>query len=256
MRGFKHCGAIVALAAGLAFTGISHAALYDRGSGLIYDDVLNITWLQDANYFRTQADSNPSLVNEIIANVGQIYDTIGQENHTLGRQDFEPYSGLISWYGARAWVENLVYHDIVRNVDYSDWRLANNKPVNGVAFNYNFSNDGTTDVGTNINSPQSELAYMYNVNLALNIGPILNLQSGIYWSDANFLPNNFTYPSSAFSYSFVGSGNQAWDVKNFRHYAWVVRDGDVATVPVPGAIWLFASGLGLLLHKARRKQQS
>jgi hypothetical protein len=27
------------------------AALYDRGGGLIYDDVLGITWLQDANYF-------------------------------------------------------------------------------------------------------------------------------------------------------------------------------------------------------------
>ena len=31
----------------------SHAALYDRGNGLIYDDVLNITWLQDANYAQT-----------------------------------------------------------------------------------------------------------------------------------------------------------------------------------------------------------
>ena len=31
----------------------SHAALYDRGNGLIYDDVLNITWMQDANYAKT-----------------------------------------------------------------------------------------------------------------------------------------------------------------------------------------------------------
>ena len=30
-----------------------YAALHDRGSGLIYDDVLNITWLQDANYAKT-----------------------------------------------------------------------------------------------------------------------------------------------------------------------------------------------------------
>ena len=28
----------------------SSAALYNRGNGLIYDDVLNITWLQDSNY--------------------------------------------------------------------------------------------------------------------------------------------------------------------------------------------------------------
>lgn len=30
----------------------AQAALYDRGGGLVYDDVLNVTWLQDANYRR------------------------------------------------------------------------------------------------------------------------------------------------------------------------------------------------------------
>ena len=33
---------------GLSFT--AHAALIDRGGGLIYDDDLNITWLQDAGF--------------------------------------------------------------------------------------------------------------------------------------------------------------------------------------------------------------
>ena len=40
------------LVAGL-FTVSAQAALYDRGNGLIYDDVLNITWMQDANYAQT-----------------------------------------------------------------------------------------------------------------------------------------------------------------------------------------------------------
>jgi hypothetical protein len=36
-------------------------------------------------------------------------------------------------------------------------------------------------------------------------------------------------------------------------FAWAVRDGDVATIPVPSALWLFASGLfGLFSWK--RKQ--
>ncbi len=34
----------------LSFTTIVKAELFDRGSGLVYDDVLNITWLQNANY--------------------------------------------------------------------------------------------------------------------------------------------------------------------------------------------------------------
>src|SRR5262249_41759773 len=32
----------------MALPCLSHAALYDRGHGLIYDSVLNITWVQDA----------------------------------------------------------------------------------------------------------------------------------------------------------------------------------------------------------------
>lgn len=34
-------------------TGIANATLYERGGGLIYDDFLAITWLQDANYAQT-----------------------------------------------------------------------------------------------------------------------------------------------------------------------------------------------------------
>ena len=33
--------------------GSANAALWDRGGGLVYDDVLNVTWLQDANYANT-----------------------------------------------------------------------------------------------------------------------------------------------------------------------------------------------------------
>jgi hypothetical protein len=33
----------------LIMAGTSHATLWDRGGGLIFDDHLNITWLQDAN---------------------------------------------------------------------------------------------------------------------------------------------------------------------------------------------------------------
>jgi hypothetical protein len=32
---------------------ITDATLIDRGGGLIYDDVFDITWLQDANFAKT-----------------------------------------------------------------------------------------------------------------------------------------------------------------------------------------------------------
>ena len=41
--------------------GASHAALIDRGGGLIYDDVKNLTWLQDTRYVVTSGYSATGL---------------------------------------------------------------------------------------------------------------------------------------------------------------------------------------------------
>lgn len=61
-----------------------NAALIDRGTGMIYDTALGITWLQDANYAQTSG-----------------YDV----------------DGKMTWYEANAWAEQLVYGG------YFDWRL-------------------------------------------------------------------------------------------------------------------------------------
>jgi hypothetical protein len=53
MTGIKKV--VLALAtAGLLSSGAAQATLVDRGGGLFYDNVLNVTWLQDANYANTQ----------------------------------------------------------------------------------------------------------------------------------------------------------------------------------------------------------
>lgn len=64
--------------------GTAHAALYDRGGGLIYDSTLDITWLQDARYAMTSG-----------------YDA----------------DGLMTWTEATAWAASLEYGG------YDDWRL-------------------------------------------------------------------------------------------------------------------------------------
>ena len=68
----------------------SSAALLDRGGGLIYDTVNDITWLQDANYAMTSGF------------------------HSTGR---------MSWHVAMSWAAGLSYNDTVRNVTWNDWRL-------------------------------------------------------------------------------------------------------------------------------------
>jgi hypothetical protein len=114
-------------------SGAAQAALIDRGGGMLYDTVLNVTWLQDANYAKTSG-----------------YDA----------------DGLMTWSQANTWASNLEYHDSVRNQELIGWRLASNDPV-GAAWNYNFAYDGSTDYGFNIISANSELAYMYYINLGL-----------------------------------------------------------------------------------------
>ena len=66
------------------FTVSSQAALYNRGGGLIYDDVLDITWLADADYAVTSE-----------------YDD----------------DGLMNWSDAVEWADTLEY------AKYDDWRL-------------------------------------------------------------------------------------------------------------------------------------
>jgi hypothetical protein len=62
------------------YLSIANAALWDRGGGLIYDDELQITWLQDANYAKTAG-----------------YDG----------------DGLMSWGEATTWAANPSYFDVV-----------------------------------------------------------------------------------------------------------------------------------------------
>ncbi|WP_445372372.1 hypothetical protein ACH518_06945 [Methylomonas sp. HW2-6] len=227
----------VAMAATINLTD-AQAALLDRGGGMLYDTVLNVTWLQDANYANTSG-----------------YDADGKMN----------------WYEAMAWAEQLEFGG------FGDWRLASIKPVNGIAYNENFSNDGSTDYSWNVTSPNSELGYMYFVNLGLtayqfpdgsdnpnfgifrdgrtggqtDVGLVKNLQSGDYWS-GNEVPSR---TDEAWFFPTTIGMQQTWYKNNLASsmYAWAVRDGDVAAVPLPGAVWLFGAGLAGLLGNGRRR---
>lgn len=220
MPGLFKCRFLVPLAVILAYClggiGLLKAELHDRGGGLLYDDVMNVTWLQDANYAKTSGRSP---------------------------------TGMLSWQDANKWVSNLVYHDSVRNVDLKGWRLPMIKPQ-GKEYVYEWKFDGLTDEGYNITSTRSELSYMYYKNLQLigwwtpdgkhpkqgfgvmgditaiwsgqrDVGLVKNLQSNGYWS-ASLEPNH--------PWVFVMSeGNQrdGFPYPNSR-YVWPVRDGDVA----------------------------
>lgn len=226
--------------------GGASAALVDRGGGLIYDTVLNVTWLQDANYAFTSG-----------------YNTF----------DY----GTMNWADANAWVAGLSYYDSVRNVSYSGWRLPVVRPINGSSFVYPGAVDGSADYGYNVGAPGtvyaggtgSELAYMYFTNLGnlayldatgtpqagyglLNPGPFINSNS-VFWSGTEYAPNNIW----AWSFTTYGvlSGFQDYYPKRNTFTAWAVHDGDIANaVPEPGILALFGICLAGLGFRKRRQR--
>jgi hypothetical protein len=278
----KRSHLISALCAGIfpLVAALSHASLIDRGGGLIYDDTLDITWLQDTNYALTS-----------------------------GAND-----GKMIWYEANDWVTGLSYYDEVRDVTYDDWRLPTVSPVDGNSFDYTYSGDGATDRGWALtttdglnggwqdsnDTPVSELGYMFYVNLA-NLGMcdpdgnvnltngLCNIQDGWDW-ETNFNAGLFTnfsqfvldidndptgnYAAGPQFTDEVGaglSGDYEWilDMKSGKQTlvrntsgfprlaAWAVRDGDVtvSAVPLPASVWLFGSGLLGLLGISKRKKE-
>lgn len=243
--------AALILTAGLS--GAAQAALHDRGGGLIYDDVLNVTWLQDANYAKTSG-----------------FDS----------------DGKMSWFEATAWAANLSYYDSVRNVDWNDWRLPLVNPINGTDFNYDYSSNGSTDYGHNISAPLtpyagstgSEMAHLWystlgNISL-VNFGGGVNPAGGglfLSWDTPNYGPFMNVFPSSYHTDSVYGlDSDYTWifrtedggQIRNWKYntdlYAWAVRDGDVEAVPVPEpeVYAMLLSGLALVGFMSRRRKQA
>ncbi len=220
VRGIVRHRFIVPLVIGVALIGPARAELHDRGGGLLYDDVLDVTWLQDANYARTSG--------------------------------YHP-TGKMSWAEANRWVSSLVYHDPVRNVDHTGWRLPKVEPISCNSFNHEFRLDGTSDEGYNILSPRSEFSYMYYVNLGLNgwwtkdgkhpatfgvmkswtavwngqadVGLVKNLQTDGYYCRSPGKP----FPSPAAWVFTTAEGNQRDGLRRpDGGFAWAVHDGDIA----------------------------
>lgn len=205
----------------ILFTGYSQATLIDRGGGLVYDDVLDITWLKDANYAATSGHSS---------------------------------TGKMNWLEATDWVSNLEFYDSVRGVIWDDWRLPST--VNNLAwirgvfdvtgenselahmFYNNLGYEANLTLDPSTPNPSSNLANPFE-NLVF-LGQWSSTTPGIPerdWAWGMHYHFGLTTVTSIYDSS----------------YAWAVRDGDVASisVPEPNGILLFAAGILALLGSRR-----
>jgi len=250
----------------------SHAALYDRGDGLIYDDVLNTTWSQDTNLFKTLATVSGNLQgfiqnvidanHGIVVNLPNALDTPPNSgNHALSIDDFtgDMYHALAwqgeafpirqNWWAAKAFIG---YLNEIAYKGHTNWQLpsaqelpfmiaVNLENCSGCIIHYEFKSsftDRTSDIADNF------------TNLYL---------SSLFWTNTETTsPNNI--PASVNQQAVMaglGSGPGNEQTESWKSYKggqiWAVLPSDVSAVPLPSSGWLFASALIGLTKLKRNK---
>lgn len=225
----------------MLFGSAANAALYSRlGGQAYYDSALDITWLADANL----ADTNDFGVTGI------------------------GFNGTMTWGKANEWISAM---NTAAYLGAGDWRLPFITDTGASGCDLAFTG---TDCGWNVQTKSgstvySEMAHLFYDTLAntgeydtggtftgcagfpnnclTNTGPFSNLQANYYWTGAEYAPDT----ENAWEFNF-GASSQYFELKSSGLYAWAVRSGDIALVPVPGAMWLFGGALALLGAARRR----
>jgi hypothetical protein len=198
---------------------------------VVYSSLGDITWTADANLLGTLEASNSGLVNTIISTIGTVHDTpsfYDNGTYTLTANDFGS-DGKVSWWGAKAFTQYL------NSVNYggsNQWALPTASPqIGGSQFSKLFYGELHGTEGSNIP----------------NTTAFSNEQASSYWSGEEYRFNINT--------AFFFNTTEGFELNDFKHrqyFAWAVSPGQMAVVPVPGAVWMFGTGLLGLVSLTRR----
>jgi len=208
----------------------ANAALLSRAGGQAYYDTdTDLTWVADA----TLAYTNDFGVTGIYGD------------------------GTANWNTANEWIGAM---NTANYLGYNGWRLPTVTDTSSLGCDFGYAG---TDCGYNVDLATGELARMFYSTLGntgyydtgstptgcngttpyclTNTGPFSNLQSSAYWSSTEYAPST----SNAWFFDFQnGVQNRTNKLNGFN--AWAVHSGDFAVIPLPPAVWLFGSALGVM----------
>lgn len=221
----------------------ANAALVTNPDGqTVYDTDLNITWVSNANL---AASNTFGLAKNTYLSIDGYGGSVILTN------------GSMTWGGAQTWIAAM---NSSNYLGYSDWRLPSTTDMGTPGCNYSTN---STDCG--YNSTGSEMSHLYYSELAnkgfydnagspqpgyglANKGPFTNFEAAYYWSG-----QDESTPGNAWAFMF-GYGGQQPQYKSYYLYALAVRDGQVASIPIPASILLLFPGFFTLIGIARLKK--
>lgn len=207
----------------------TQAALTSTGNGLIYDDVSNVTWISDGYAFTNNIKSStatPTADPYTGPLLGTVVTPSQGGAHTLATNDFSYQADLGrwvgSWWAATAWADSFTFQSGSQTL--SDWRLPTSTEAQNLI----------TQLGSG-SGAKTPFAFVPPFYWTSNLTSATNADVArpLFGTINNFTLMNGSVPR----YSNV----------------WAVATGNVAAVPVPAAIWLFASGLLGLVGFGRHK---
>ena len=192
----------------------SYASLFDRGNGFIYDDVLDITWLQDANYAET-----------------------------LGATPWYDY-GAMNFENAKNWTDNLAI------LNHYNWRLPSageNPSMGWYSFDSELGHMFYNNLG-NSPGPITNTSFI-DGSTGLNV-EFQNVMNNFYWLDeVSFDDKAWSFKMQAgkmIDYAAQSSRFHLWLV----HDGDIANSVDATVVPVPASAFLFGSALlGLIVTR-------
>ena len=205
---------------------------WSNGHEGVYDDVLNITWMADANAVSAFFSADDLLQRTQSGDFTYLLG--GDARHAGG-------SGLIYGYNGGSGYLGI-----------NSWRLPHAAPVGGseeylegeLSYNYHMNLGGVDCFG--------DIAGCTNQTGLDNQSLFVNL-SFFHWTDSGeFFQEGLFCPCAIVQ---VGSSQTPRLSPEQSYKYWVVADGDFGTsaVPIPATAWLFGSALAGLLVVERKR---